>query len=251
MSLWLFLYRFYSMFSKTQGIVLHSLKYTDNSIICHIYTYEHGRLSFIVQGIHSKKATFKPAYFQPLTIVDLDIVFVPDKNLHRIKEISVTKPLHSVHDNPYKNTIALFIGELLFRVLRENETGEQLFNFTSHGIELLDTLQQGIANFHLVFLAHLCKYLGFYPANTFNTMNCFFNARNGMFEPKETLHSLSKEDSQLLSHLLSSNFSTLECLELNQTKRITIMNHLIEYYHLHLPGMKPIQSIEILHDVFS
>ena len=93
--------------------------------------------------------------------------------------------------------------------------------------------------------------MGFYPANTFDTMNCFFNARNGMFEPKETLHSLSKEDSQLLSHLLSSNFSTLEGLELNRTKRITIMSHLIEYYHLHLPGMKPIQSIEILHEVFS
>ena len=55
------------MLQKTQGIVLHSLKYKDTSIIVDIYTEVSGRASFLVPVSRSRKAAVKSVLFQPLS----------------------------------------------------------------------------------------------------------------------------------------------------------------------------------------
>ena len=50
------------MLQKTQGIVLHSLKYKDTSIIVDIYTEVSGRASFLVPVSRSRKAEIGRAH---------------------------------------------------------------------------------------------------------------------------------------------------------------------------------------------
>ena len=54
------------MLQKTLGIVLHTLKYKDTSLIADIYTEVAGRASFMVSIPRSRKAAVKPVLFQPL-----------------------------------------------------------------------------------------------------------------------------------------------------------------------------------------
>ena len=60
------------MLQKTQGIVLHALKYKDTSLIVDIYTEVAGRASFQVSIPRSRKAVLKPVLFQPLALVELE-----------------------------------------------------------------------------------------------------------------------------------------------------------------------------------
>ena len=47
------------MQEKTQGVVLRTLKYNDNSLIVDIYTATRGTVSFMVKLPKSRKATLK------------------------------------------------------------------------------------------------------------------------------------------------------------------------------------------------
>ena len=238
------------MISKTQGIVLHSFKYAENSLITSIYTRSHGRISCLIQGVHTKKTKFKPAFFQPLSLVEIEIQYFQNKDLQSLKDIAIPHPLHSLHTNVYKNAIVLFIGEMLYRSLRDGEPDEQLFNFASQSIELLDTMNDGFSNFHLLFTAHLSKYLGFFPENLYSELTPFFNAKTASFEFGRSVHSIDRQTSKLFSDILTADFTDIGSLTLNKQFRTTILETIINFYLLHLPGMKEIKSLEVLKAVF-
>ena len=58
------------MLQKTKGIVLHTLKYNDTSIIVDMYTELSGRASFLVAVPRSRKAAVKSVLFQPLSFIE-------------------------------------------------------------------------------------------------------------------------------------------------------------------------------------
>ena len=81
------------MLQKTQGIVLHSLKYKDTSIIVDIYTEVSGRASFLVPVSRSRKAAVKSVLFQPLSLVELEADFRPNTTIYKVKEAKSLYPL--------------------------------------------------------------------------------------------------------------------------------------------------------------
>ena len=238
------------MLSKTQGIILHSFKYSENSLITSVYTREYGRVSCLIQGVHTKKSKFKPAFFQPLSIVDIELLYLQNKDLQSLKDIAISKPLHSLHTNLYKNAIVLFLGEILYRSLRDGEQDEQLFNFVSNAIELLDTMSDGFSNFHLIFIAQLTKYLGFFPENSYSELTPFFNAKSAAFELGKSLHSMDRQTSKLISEILDSDFSTGKNLNIPQKIKSQLLQKMIDFYILHLPGLKEIRSLDVLIAIF-
>jgi len=238
------------MLQKTQGIILHAFKYSENSLITSIYTRNHGRISCLIPNVHTKNSKFKPAFFQPLTIVDIELQYAQNKDLQSLNDIVITQPLHSLHSNPYKNAIVLFLGEIVYRSLRDGENDEQLFNFVTHSIELLDTLNTGFSNFHLLFTVHLTKYLGFFPGNRYSDATPYFNKKTASFDSLKTVHCIEKPTSKLLSNILVSDFSTISQVELNQQSRAIILQTIIDFYMLHLPGIKEIKSLDVLITVF-
>ena len=99
------------MLQKTQGIVLHSLKYKDTSIIVDIYTEVSGRASFLVPVSRSRKAAVKSVLFQPLSLVELEADFRPNTTIYKVKEAKSFYPFTSIPYDPYKSAIALFLSE--------------------------------------------------------------------------------------------------------------------------------------------
>ena len=103
------------MTSNTQLIVLSLTKFKDNAIVLHCLSREYGRRSFIVNV--GKGGSM--AMFLPLSILEADVIENPKSQLARAKNISALYPLYSLRSDMYKNSIAMFLSEVLYRSIRD------------------------------------------------------------------------------------------------------------------------------------
>ena len=240
------------MLQKTRGIVLHHLKYGDTSLIATIYTESHGRKTFLVQGVYGRKGKFKASFFQPFTLVEIEAYFHPGRDLQRLKEVNLPYPFHSIPFDNTKSAIALFLSEILYKSLREEEANQVLFEYLYHAIQLADVHEAGIANFHLVFLVNLAKYLGFYPENNYSEINNIFDPVNGRFYASLMSQGMQsdREQSYWMHRTLSASFDSLESLQMNHQARNALLKLIVEFYAYHLGGLGNIKSLPVLQSVF-
>lgn len=236
---------------KTTGIVLHSTKHTDSSSIITIYTHQFGRVSYLIHGANKKKSLVRAAMVQPLSLVELDVFHKPGKEIQQIKDIRMEYQFNNIPFDPVKNSLALFISELLFRVLRQTEPDESLFLFLENSIQQLDCCETGVANFHLVFMLKLSRYLGFEPNKDEDEAN-YFDLMNGVFQRQRPLHShfLLPDVSVDFNGVLLANYSDMGNLKFTRGRRTKLLESMIEYYRLHIPDFHGLHSLAVLQSLF-
>jgi len=236
------------MLQKTRGIVLHSIKYGETGTITTIYTEAFGRMSFIMQGIHGKKSSVKANLLRQLSLLEMEVDFKQDRELQRVREVRNSLPFSSIPYEISKSTQALFISELLHKVLREEESRPEMFNFLYHSIEMLDLIEDGIANYHLIFLLQLTRYLGFAPANNYSPSNQFFDMIAGKFVslPPDHPWFLKNTESSVLTKLFEMGYHNLSEFKPAPGLRSAYLNIIIDYYGLHLGNKLNLKSLEIL-----
>jgi len=239
------------MLVKTNGIVLHSLKYSDSASIMTVYTRQFGRVSYMVHGVNKKKSVCRAAFLQALTIVEMDVYHVPGKEIQRIKDMRLAYPFVSIPFHPVKNSVALFLSELLFRTLRRTEPDESLYLFLENSIQTLDCCEEGISNFHLVFLLKLSRYLGFEP-NQDEVNAAYFDLMNGVFLKQKPLHVhfLAPDISGDFAALLRCDYSDMRLLSLTRQKRVDLLESMVQYYRLHIPDFHGLHSLAVLQSLF-
>lgn len=241
------------MQSKTKGIVLKTIKYGDRKLIVKIYTNTHGLQSFFVPLGTSSKAKIKPALLLPLTQIDIETSVRTNKQFASIKDIHCNYQYTDLTQNIYKNTIALFLNEVLFGCLKEEEPNENMFEFVTVALQWLDQSHEHISNFHLYFLIELSKHLGFYPQNNFTSSLPYFDLREGAFIAKLPEHPdyLFPESGKLLSDLLMVDLRNIRYYQLNKQERDDLMNNMLSFYRLHVSGIKDIKSLLVLKETLS
>lgn len=239
------------MLHKTKGIVLHAVKYSDTAWVVTVYTDQFGREAYMVYSVNKKKSSFRAAYLLPFTQVEMNVSHIPGKEIQQIKDVRISVPLTNIPFQPVKNAITFFLSELLFKVLRTAEPDASLYEFLENSIGLLEHSEEGIANFHLLFLVRLTRYLGFEPNNNY-TANSIFDLLNGIFtnERPQHAHYLPASDSQLLSNILSTPFSEMHTLSLDRNMRNRMIDDLLTYYKLHVSGFSIMQSTDVLRTLF-
>ena len=126
------------MLIETDAIVISTLKYGESSLIARCYCKELGLKSFMLKGIlSSKKGPLKKSLFQPLSIINIITHVKNEYNeaLHFIKEARVRFPLIEIPSDIKKNTVALFLSEVISRVITEQGTpNSTLFRFIQKNI---------------------------------------------------------------------------------------------------------------------
>ncbi|MFO8021337.1 MAG: DNA repair protein RecO [Perlabentimonas sp.] len=240
------------MIEKTKSIALHSVRYGESSLIAYVYTREFGRATFMVNSAYGKgKGAKKAVFFQPLSLIN--VVFYKGKGMGRLKEVSPYYNLITIPTNPAKRTIALFIGEIIYKAVREEESNPFLYDFIELSIKTLDTMEKGVANFHLLFLAHLSKYLGFYPNGSCSDDTPYFDIKNGSFVGSQPDHPLffTHQHSELLSLTLKTPFSKSESILLNGAQRASFLENMFKFYAYHLDSLHNVNSLAILSQIFS
>jgi DNA repair protein RecO (recombination protein O) len=241
------------MIEKTRGIVLHRVKYSDSGIVVQAYTRKFGRLSFLIKGLRNKKAGKHNIFFQSMFILDLVIYYKGSREMQILKEFSVYYSPADINVNIKKSSVAIFLGEVLTSVLREETPNEELYNFIEESIIYFDGSKDGYANFHVAFLAGLSSFLGFEPRSRSDNNSTYFDMLNGIFatEPPRHGYYASREVSDILSLFFSSSFGDSNNIVLTGVQRNEVLEAIVKYYSLHLPGLKKIRSLEVLKEVFS
>jgi len=240
------------MIEKTRGIVLHQVKYSDTGIVVQLYTKRFGRQSFMIKGMRNKKTGRHSVLFQPLFILDIELNYKESRGMQTIKELSVYYSPSDIYSNIRKSSVAMFLGEVLTSVLREESPNEELFDFITESIIYFDSSREGFANFHIAFLAGLCSFLGFEPRPVTKINDSYFDMLNGEFVTSPPMHGhyANKEISGILAAFFSTSYEKINNIMLKGTQRNEVLELLVRYYSLHLPGLKKIKSLEVLREVF-
>ncbi|KAA6314155.1 DNA repair protein RecO [termite gut metagenome] len=241
------------MLQKTVGIVLHTLKYNDSSNIVEIYTELCGRASFAVSTSRSKKTEVKPILFQPLSLIELEVEIRPTSHIHRIKEAKTFMPFVSIPYHPYKSAISLFLAEFLYHAIREETENRSLFAYLRHAIALFDEIKEKYANFHLVFLMHVSRFLGLHPNLDNYHKGDYFDMLNGVFTSEKTQLQASflyPEEASHLPVLIRMNYQTMHLYKMSRTERMRCLTLMNTYYRIHLPGFPELKSLKVLQELF-
>lgn len=237
---------------RTKGIVLHQIKYSESSVILHCYTEQFGRRAYLVRGAKKRRGRHQGNLLQPLFLLDMQVVENPKRDLQHIREFRNVPAFHHIPFQVEKSSIALFLAEVLYRSLREEEQNQPLFDFLYHAIQFLDVCQAGVADFHLLFLLNLSKHLGFFPANNYSAGRPYFDLQTGEFVGSLPLHPhfMPADLSSSFSNLIGRSFQDFHEFSLSNKLRINLLTCLLDYYYLHLEGVKKINALEVLHQVF-
>ncbi|MBK7709872.1 MAG: DNA repair protein RecO [Bacteroidales bacterium] len=241
------------MIEKTRGIILHQIKYTDSGIIAQLYTRKFGRQSFLIRGMRNRKSGKHNILFQPMFILDLEISYKESREMNVLKEFSVSYSPYDIYSDIRKSSVAIFLGEVLTSVLREESSHEELFDYIEKSIIYFDRSSGSFANFHIAFLAGLSSYLGFEPGTRDDPDDSFFDMTNGIFVPLPPVHGIyaNPEISEILSQVFLASYDSIKDIVLTGSLRNEVLDTLIRYYSLHLSGLKKINSLAVLKEVFS
>lgn len=223
------------MLAKTRGIALSFVKYGDTSIISRIYTEKFGIQTYIVNGTRSKKSKTKISLFQPLTLLDLVVYHKENSNIQRISEVKCFYPYGSLSDHSQKVVISFFIQDFLSRILKNEQSNEDLFRFISESFISFDHLQEGFQNFHLQFVLKIADHIGFSISRT-----------KDLFEQIGKLHA-PKELLELMDRLLNEEYGAT--IPLNVGHRREILKDVLAYFALSYEGMSDMPSLEIIRDI--
>ena len=240
------------MLYKTRAIVLYHVNYSDSYTIVHVQTEMFGPVSYLMAKVKGKTTRVPKSLFHPLSIVELEVEHQNLREIQRLKEARAYIPLLSILNNPVKSTIGIFLAELIAKVATDAQSDQRLFDFILESIRILEMLEKNYANFHLVFMIGLSRFLGFYPDNTGYRSGMYFDMRSGgfaLYKP-DHVHFLNPDESQVFFNLLRMNYENMALFTFSRHQRKDIILRILEYYRIHLNRMFEIKSLEILHEVF-
>ncbi|RJE71348.1 DNA repair protein RecO [Reichenbachiella sp. MSK19-1] len=229
------------MLHKTKGIVLNYIKYRESSIIARIYTDEFGLQSYIINGVRSQRSKKGLALLQPLTLLDM-VVYHKDNKVDQLQRISEYKSAYTLSSIPFevkKSSIALFVTELLHKVLREEDQRGIVFEFLCHFIMLLDQRTNGYESMHVYLMVHLTHFIG------------FGIHQKSELEKDNILQRVNTDFNQIYDSILYMNNHDLNApLVLDNRLRKDCLSYMVNYYGQHIEGFGELKSMTVLSQLF-
>lgn len=240
------------MICTSRAIVLKTVKYSESSIIVKMFTELFGVKSFMIRSVRKKNGKISPSLFQSLNL--LEVVFI-NKDTNQLcipREISACYHFKTLPFDVVKSSQAVFINELIYRSVREEEANKELFNFISQSIIEIDASEICNNNAHLIFSLKLTLYLGFFPLGEFCPKTPYFLLKEGVFSkfiPQDDFY-LDQQQSEIFDKLLKSEIETGKLIEMTSAMRKKLLEKIIIYYQVHLIGFGEIKSLEVLSQLF-
>jgi len=211
----------------TEMIVLSTTKVGEKALVVHTLSREWGRRGFLVPS--AKKAG--PALFMPLTILEADVVENPKSVLWSLKDIQARDTLNGIRGNLHKNTMSLFLAEVLLRTLHDGTAEDGLYDWCVGSILTLDAIQEDFSNFHVRFLLELAGALGFRP--TLSDIAPF-----------------AGDNLQALKPFLETGFSESMLIPLTGETRSDLCECLLRYLEFHTEQAIRVRSLDVLRELY-
>lgn len=213
---------------NTELIVLHTTKFGENSIVVHTLSREYGRRSFLVRGAGKRLMSL----FLPLNILEADVQESTKSTLFTARNLTARHPLLGIRSNVFKNSMTMFMSEVLYRVIKEGAAEQGLYEWCERNILLLDAVQNDFSNFHLRFLLELTVALGFSPES-------------------RDLQPFVGDHYPTVERFMQTSFAESMLVPLNGTVRNEIAEEILRYIEFHTESSVNINSLKVLRDLFA
>lgn len=240
------------MLVKTEAIVLRNTVFGDQKMIVDLFTDMLGCVSVVTRFSSSSKGKIRKQLFVPLSLIEIEMDYKENSSLQKLKNASISVPYTDIPFDSYKISISFFISEVTFFALRGENDNKALFNFVSKSLQWLDTTSKPCPNFHLVYMMGLVTFLGFMPnLDNYHEGDCF-DLRNACFECRAEGHAdfLDPEQAQRIVTLARMNYSTMHLFKMSHNDRNRIVDVLVDFYRLHIPGFPQLKSLDVLKQIF-
>lgn len=215
------------MTGSTSFILLHTTRFGENSIVLHTLSKEYGRKGFVVRSVSKKMMSL----LLPLNILEADVTDSGKPGLLPVRNISIGRPLMGIRNNLFKNTMTMFLSEVLYRVVKEGTAEPGLYEWCERQIMLLDAMETDFSNFHLRFLLELSIALGFSPQS-------------------EDLRPFLGDNQPFIEHFMSTSFAESMLMPLSGILRNEICEGVLRYIEYHLESTLTINSLKVLRELF-
>ena len=243
------------MIHQTKGIVLRTVKYGETSLVVNIFTELFGIQAYMVNGVRTSGNKLKSNFFQPTSILEMEVYHNELKNLQRIKEFKWNYLYKNILSDVTKNAVALYIIELLQKCLKQPENNIDLFQFCEDALLQLDTAAPAVtANFPLYFSLHLSHFFGLRLEDDYAESNSILDLEEGRFikAVPHHPHFLEEEQSFYISQLLKVQHpDELTEIKLNKTIRKKMLLAMQNFYGLHIQDFGVMKTLPILHEILS
>lgn len=241
------------MIYSTKGIVLRTIKYGETSVIASVFTELFGIQSYLVNGVRTGGKSGRAHFFQPSSILEMEVYHNELKNLQRIKDLKWSVLYKNILSDVTKNSVALFMVELLQKSLKQPETNENLFHFCEDAFIRLDTAENDItANFPIYFSMQVAQISGFSLQNNYSEKRNLFNLQEGNFSIENPLevNQITPEISFYISELLKAiHPNDLSEIKLNGKTRNAILKIMESFYAWHIPEFGSMKTLNILSEI--
>ena len=217
------------MTQNTELIVLHTTKFGENSLVVHTLSRDYGRRSFLVKGAGKKSSM---ALFLPLSVLEADIVETSKSTLYTARNLSAKHPLMGIRNNMFKNSMTMFMSEVLYRVVKDGASEHGLFEWCEKDILLLDAIQTDFSNFHIRFLLELAVTLGFSPE-------------------AQDLMPFVGEHYPVVERFMTLPFAESMLIPLNGAVRNEIAEEILRYIEFHTESAVNVNSLKVLRELFA
>lgn len=248
------------MEEKSRCIVLRTVKFGDNKLIADLLCRECGRLSVILpfndrrQGNARRSGRSRTGnevcrrFFQPLSILEVDITGTPRQSLARLDDARIAVAYTSLPFDGVKLSLAFFVAEFLSYSTRDLHCDHILYDFVEQSLIWLDTAGHGIANFHLMFMMRMTRFLGFYPDMESFTPGAFFDLREGCFTVSAPCHSdfLRPNDAERILALMRMTPGNSHLFRMTRDERNRVTDISLRFYRLHIPAFGEMKTLEVL-----
>ncbi|MBQ0048686.1 MAG: DNA repair protein RecO C-terminal domain-containing protein [Bacteroidales bacterium] len=215
--------------------MLHTLRYGDDAMVVDVLTESRGCVTFLVRIPKTRKAPAQSLLLRPLAVFQLELDYRANRQMQRVRNLSVDSPYVSIPYEPTKNAVALFLAEVLYYALRREETPNvTLFAFLEQSLRWFDLAESHFVNFHVVFLIKLTRYLGFWPTEEELT-------HDGLLTPL---------DAEWVDRLLRFNYQTMRVLQMTREQRNRLLDIICSYYTRHVADFPEVRSLGVLREMF-
>jgi DNA repair protein RecO (recombination protein O) len=217
------------MTQNTELIVLHTTKFGENSLVVHTLSKDYGRRSFLVKGAGKKSAM---SLFLPLNVLEADILETNKSTLFTARSLTAKHPLLGIRNNMFKNSMTMFMSEVLYRVVKDGAYEQGLFEWCEKDILLLDAIQTDFSNFHIRFLLELTVALGFSPES-------------------QDLMPFVGEHYPAVEKFMTLPFADSMLIPLNGAARNEIAEEILRYIEYHTESSVNVNSLKVLRELFA
>jgi DNA repair protein RecO (recombination protein O) len=235
---------------KESGIVIKTVKHTDQTTIVHLFCRQLGYTSALVRTSNSGKNNIRPL-LQPLYVIVFETEKQENRSLIKIQQPSLGVIYESIPYHPAKSAICFCLAEILSKTLADHYINEELYGFVASAIELLDK-EEATANFHLWFLVELSHFYGFGPSEA-DVADKFFSPGTGEFvdHPTDGINTWDAQCSAVMAVLCNRSYEMSRLLKIPSDTRKRVLLGLVTYFRSHLETPLVLNTLDVLEEIFS